>query len=129
MMEIIETDKYTLDIHYLEDMASLKRYQDGQLQLAQGRILGLEDMGKPVCVIPEGMAQEYGLRLGDSFHLRLGDKLLEPLCTFGAVAYSDLRYAENWTDQTFTVVGTYTESSLDRVSSEERFGYRDPPVG
>ena len=129
MMEIIETDKYTLDIHYLEDMASLKRYQDGQFQLAQGRILGLEDMGKPVCVIPEGMAQEYGLRLGDSFHLRLGDKLLEPLCTFGAVAYSDLRYAENWTDQTFTVVGTYTESSLDRVSSEERFwAYGDNAV-
>ena len=121
MMEIIETDKYTLDIHYLEDMASLKRYQDGQLQIAQGRILGMEDMGKNVCVIPEGMAREYGLRLGDSFHLRLGDKLLEPLCTFGAVAYSDLRYADNWTDQTFTVVGTYTESSLERVSSEERF--------
>ncbi len=129
MMEIIETDKYTLDIHYLEDMASLKRYQDGQLQLAQGRIRGLEDMGKPVCVIPEGMAQEYGLQLGDSFHLRLGDKLLEPLCTFGAVAFSDLRYAENWYDQTFTVVGTYTESSLDRVSSEERFwAYGDNAV-
>ena len=129
MIEIIETDKHTLDIHYLEDMASLKRYQDGQLQIAQGRILGLEDMGKNVCVIPEGMAQEYGLRLGDSFHLRLGDKLLEPLCTFGAVAYSDLRYAENWTDQTFTVVGTYSESSLERVSSEERFwAYGDNAV-
>ena len=129
MMEIIETDKYTLDVHYLEDMASLKRYQDGLLQIKQGRIIGLEDMGKNVCVIPEGMAQLYGLELGDSFRLELGDKLLEPLCTFGAVAYSDLRCAENWYDQNFTVVGTYTESSLDRVSSEERFwAYGDNAV-
>ena len=111
MMEIIKTDKYTLDVNYLEDMQSLKAYQEKQLLPTEGRMLTPEDSAAhaPVCVISKDLAKAYGLELGDTLHLKLGDKLLEQNAYFGAVAYSPMRYAENWTEQAFTIVGTFTE--------------------
>ena len=113
MMNIIETDKYTLDVNYLEDMESLQRYQEQQLLPTHGRMLTAEDSEerRPVCVISERLAETRGLGLGDTLHLELGDRLLEQNAFFGAVAYSPMRYAENWTEQDFTVVGTFTEGS------------------
>ncbi len=123
MMEIIETDKVTLDVHYAEEMQALRRYQEGKLLLMQGRLLTPEDTESrnPVCVIPESMAELNKLSLGDTLHLRLGDKILEQYAPFGAVAWSPLRYADNWTEQDFTIVGTYTELQLDRLSSEDQY--------
>ena len=123
MMEIIEADRYTLDVHYLEDMTNLRRYQEGQLQLAQGRPLTREDSENrvPVCAISEEMAQAYGLELGDTLRLKLGDKPLEQFYSMGAVAYSPQRYAENWTDGEFTVVGIYTDGGLKRLSTENLY--------
>ncbi len=111
MMEIIKTDKYTLDVHYLEDMQSLKAYQEKQLLPTEGRMLTPEDSTshEPVCVISENLAKSRGLELGDTLHLRLGDRLLEQNAYFGAVAYSPMRYAENWTGQDFVIIGTFTE--------------------
>ena len=122
MIEIIETDKYTLDVHYLEDTESLRPYQEGQLQAGQGRLLTKEDSEEhnPVCVIPEAMAKECGLEVGDTLHLRLGDKLLEQNFGFGAVAYSPQRLAENWAEETFTIVGTYLENDPYRMAQENR---------
>ncbi len=123
MMEIMEADRYTVDVHYLEDIRGVKRYQDGTLQSTRGRLLTREDSltHNPVCVIPESMAQRQGLQLGDTIRLRLGDKLLEQYVPMGAVGYSTLRYADNWTEQDFTVVGTFTEGGLNRLPVEESF--------
>ena len=123
MMEIMEADRYTLDVHYIEDMRSVKRYQDGSLQSTQGRMLTREDSlnRNPVCVIPESMAQRQGLELGDTLRLGLGDKLLEQYVPMGAVSYSALRYPEHWTEQEFTIVGTFTEGGLNRLPVEETF--------
>ncbi|MBR3059982.1 MAG: ABC transporter permease, partial [Oscillospiraceae bacterium] len=117
MIEIMEADRYTLDIHYLEDMDGVKRYQEGSVQATRGRMLSREDSleHNPVCVIPDNLAQRLGLELGDTLRLRLGDKLLEPFAPMGAVAYSTLRYADNWTEQDFTVVGTFAENGLNRL--------------
>ncbi|MBR5701496.1 MAG: type II toxin-antitoxin system mRNA interferase toxin, RelE/StbE family, partial [Oscillospiraceae bacterium] len=123
MMEIMEADRYTLDVHYLEDIRGIKRYQDGTLQSTRGRMLTREDSleHNPVCVIPESMAERQGLELGDTLRLRLGDKLLEQYVPMGAVGYSVPRYAENWTEQEFTIVGTFTEGGLNRLPVEESF--------
>ncbi len=122
LMQLMEQDKYTLDVHYLEDVESLRPYQEGQLQTGQGRLLTKEDSEthNPVCVIPEAMARERGLAVGDPLHLRLGDKLLEQNFGFGAVAYSMQRLAENWADETFTIVGTYLENDPYRMTQENR---------
>ena len=123
MIEIMEADRYTLDVHYLEDMNGVKRYQDGTLQSTRGRMLTREDSleHNPVCVIPESMAQRQGLELGDTLRLRLGDKLLEQYAPMGAVSYSTLRYPEHWTEQEFTIVGTFTEGGMKRLPVEETF--------
>ncbi len=131
MMEIIERDRYTLDVHYVEDMQTIKRYQEGKLLPVQGRMLTAEDSENhnPVCVIPESMAEAYGLGLGDTLHLELGDKLMEQYAPFGAVAWSPQRYAENWVGQDFTVVGTFTETGLLRLENEDQFwAYGDNAV-
>ena len=119
MMEIIERDRYTLDVHYMEDVSSLRRYQEGALQLARGRNLTAEDSENhdPVCMISEELAQAYGLDLGDTLPLELGDKLLPQFYSMGAVAYSPQRYAENWTEQTFTIVGIFTDGGLKRLKA------------
>ena len=123
MIEIMEADRYTLDVHYLEDINGVKRYQDGALQPTRGRLLTREDSleHNPVCIIPESMAQRLGLELGDAIRLKLGDKLLEQFAPMGAVAYSTLRYAEHWTEREFTIVGTFTEGGLNRLPSEDSF--------
>ena len=123
MIEIMEADRYTVDVHYLEDMRGIKRYQDGALQSTRGRLLTREDSleHNPVCIIPESMAQRQGLELGDTLRLQLGDKVLEQFVPMGAVAYSVPRYAENWTEQEFTIVGTFTEGGLTRLPAEETF--------
>ena len=123
MIEIMEADRYTLDVHYLEDIQGVKRYQDGAFQPTRGRMLTREDSleHNPVCVIPESMAKRLGLELGDTIRLKLADKLLEQYVPMGAVAYSILRYAENWTEQEFTIVGTFTEGGLNRLPTEETF--------
>ena len=123
MIEIMEADRHTLDVHYVEDMRGVKRYQDGTLQLTRGRMLTREDSlaHDPVCIIPESMAQRLGLELGDTIRLKLGDTLLEQFVPMGAVSYSTLRYPENWTEQTFTIVGTFTEGGLKRLPTEETF--------
>ena len=123
MIEIMEADRYTVDVHYLEDIRGIKRYQDGAFQPTRGRLLTREDSleHNPVCIIPESMAQRQGLDLGDTIRLKLGDKILEQYVPMGAVAYSVPRYAENWTEQEFTIVGTFTEGGLSRLPVEEYF--------
>ena len=123
IMQVMETDEYTLDVHYTEDMGNIRRYLEGKLLPVQGRMLVPEDTENrnPVCVIPDTFAEHYGLRLGDTLHLELGDKLLEQYAPMGAIAYSTERYAENWTGQDFTIVGTYAEMGLDKLSDEDQY--------
>ncbi|MBR5701345.1 MAG: type II toxin-antitoxin system YafQ family toxin, partial [Oscillospiraceae bacterium] len=123
IMQVMETDEYTLDVHYTEDMGNIRRYLDGKLLPVQGRMLAPEDTENrdPVCVIPDTFAEKYGLSLGDTLHLELGDKLLEQYAPMGAIAYSAERYAENWTGQDFTVVGTYAEMGLDKLADEDQY--------
>ena len=123
MIEVMEADRHTLDIHYVGDMQGIKRYQEGQLQLFRGRMLTREDSEQrtPVCIIPESMAARQGLEIGDTLHLKLGDRLLEPYIPMGAVAWSVPRYPDNWTEQDFTIVGTFAENGLNRLPVEETF--------
>ncbi len=123
MIEIMEADRHTLDIHYVGDMQGIKRYQEGQLQLFRGRMLTREDSERhnPVCIIPESMAARQKLEIGDTLHLKLGDRLMEQYIPMGAVAYSVPRYPDNWTDQDFTIVGTFAENGLNRLPVEETF--------
>ncbi len=131
LIEVTDADRKTLDVVYTGDMSSIKRYQDGKLMPVQGRMLTAEDTenGAPVCVIGENFAAAHGLKVGDRITLQLGDRLFEQYTALGAIAASPKRYAENFTEQTFEIVGTFFETGLGKLSDNDLFyAYSDNTV-
>lgn len=131
LIEVTNADRKTLDVVYTEDISSLKRYQDGKLLPVQGRMLTAEDTESrnPVCVIGDNFAAAHGLEVGDRITLQLGDRLFEQYAALGAIASSPKRFAENFTEQEFEIVGTFFEAGLNRLSDTELFwAYSDSTV-
>ena len=121
VIDVTERDVYTLDVIYTDEMRAIRHYQDGGLTLMEGRLLTADDTAekRPVCLVSAKFAERNFLKVGDELPLELGDKLLEQNVVLGAVAVSKARSSENWTRQTFTIVGTYAESGLERVREED----------
>ena len=109
LIQVINDDLRTYDVVYTSDMGSIRRVTQEQLLPVQGRFLTPEDEGTPVCVVSETMMKKLDLHLGDSFTLKLGNKLMEQYVPLGARAITRGRYADEWTEQTFTVVGSYQD--------------------
>jgi ABC-type lipoprotein release transport system permease subunit len=66
---------------------------------------------------------ENGLKLGDTVTLKLGNYLMEQYEPLGAVAVTQGRYATEWTEQTFTVVGTWQDTGGRRWQEQEHYSY------
>lgn len=109
LIEVTEADRRTFDVVYTDDMASIRRVTSGQITATQGRLLTPEDEGKNVCVVSEAFLAATGLRLGDSLTLKLGNVLMEQYAPLGAVAVTRGRYAAEWTEQSFTIVGAWQD--------------------
>ncbi len=109
LIQVINDDLHTFDVVYTSDMESIRRVTQEQLLPVQGRFLTPEDEGKPVCVVSETMMKKLDLHLGDEFTLKLGNKLMEQYVPVGARAITKGRYADEWTEQTFTIVGSYQD--------------------
>ena len=124
LIKITNDDMHTMDVVYAEDMRTIRRYQEGKFLLMDGRFLNEQDTAekKPVCVIADTFAETYGLKLGDTISLRLGDKLFENYAPVGAVASFRQRYAENFTEeQEFEIVGLYHEVGLETLKPGLRY--------
>ncbi|MBR6521694.1 MAG: ABC transporter permease [Oscillospiraceae bacterium] len=131
LIEVTNADRKTLDVVYIDEMSSIKRYQDDKLMPVQGRMLTAEDTenSTPVCVIGENFAAAHGLSVGDRITLQLGDRLFEQYTALGALAASPKRYADNFTEQEFEIVGTFFEAGLGKLSDKELFyAYSDNTV-
>ena len=111
LIQVTNDDLHTFDVVYTDDMASIRRAARDQLQLTQGRFLRPEDAGTPVCVVHENFLERTGLALGDSVTLRLGNYLMEQYMPLGALAVNRGRYATEWTEQSFTIVGAWKDVS------------------
>ncbi len=110
LIEVSDADRHTFDVVYTDDMASIRRVTQEQMTPVQGRFLGPADAGQPVCVVSEAFLERFGLRLGDTVTLRLGNYLMEQYAPLGAVAVTRGRYATAWTEkQSFTVVGSFAD--------------------
>ncbi len=109
LIEVTEADRRTFDVVYTDDMASIRRVMSGQITATQGRLLTPEDEGKNVCAVSEAFLAATGLRLGDSLTLKLGNVLMEQYAPLGAVAVTRGRYAAEWTEQSFTIVGAWQD--------------------
>jgi hypothetical protein len=129
LIEVSEADRHTFDVVYTDNMASIRRAAQEQLTAVQGRFLTPADAGSAVCVVSEALLERTGLRPGDSLRLKLGNVLMEQYAPLGAVAVTKGRYASEWTEQSFTVVGSYRDAGdgnwLDR---ELYWAYSDNTV-
>ena len=110
LMEVTDADTHTFDVVYTDDMSAIRRVQQNRLLCLEGRMIGAEDAGSPVCCVSSAYAEEYGVGLGDTVTLFLGDRLFEQYSILGAVACSEERYAENFTEyRDFTIVGIWED--------------------
>ena len=129
LIQVTNDDWHTLDVVYAGDMSVIRRATDLRFTPVQGRFLEPEDAGKPVCVVNEDFAAANGLGLGDTLRLKLGDYPMEQHVSLGAVASTRGRYADNWTEQEFTVIGTWRDVNQGNYLTEDYiWAYSDSTV-
>jgi hypothetical protein len=111
LIEITNADLHTFDIVYTGDMSSIMRFAEKNMLITAGRMLTDEDSANRnnVCVMNERYIAQNGLKIGDRITLKLGDKLFEQNAQLGAVAVVPERYADNFTEETFEIVGAYRD--------------------
>ena len=85
-IDMVNTDVRTFDVVYTKDMESIRFFADDTMQIVEGRSIRSYDAGKEICVISVEMATEFGLGVGDTLTLKLGNKLFEQYLNRGAVA-------------------------------------------
>ncbi len=111
LIQVTNDDLHTFDVVYADDMASIRRVARNQITAEQGRFLSPADAGNAVCVVSENFLERTGLGMGDTVTLKLGNYLMEQYQPLGALAITRGRYASEWTEQTFTIVGSWKDSS------------------
>jgi len=110
LIEMINADKYTFDIVYSNDMASIKRFSKNESQIIEGRLLAPTDYGSQVCVINNILAEKYGLAIGNRINIGLCDILHEQHVGLGTVsAGARGRYTTPVKEVELEIVGTYKE--------------------
>ena len=129
LIQVTNDDWHTLDVVYTGDMSVIRRVVDLRLVPAEGRFLGQEDEGKPLCVVNADFAVSNGLSIGDTLKLKLGDYAVEQHVGLGAVASTRGRYASNWTQHEFTIVGTWRDVNQGKYLTEDNnWAYSDATV-
>ena len=109
LIQVTEDDLHTFDVVYGDDMAAIPRVTEGRILCMEGRFLSPEDAGQPVCVVSTDFLETYGLSVGDTLTLELGNYLCEQYAPLGAVASTRGRYSTRFKTQTFTIVGAYLD--------------------
>lgn len=111
-INLIETDIYTFDVVYTQNMNAIRYFADGTLAITDGRRLNRQDYlnGSNVCVINHEVARVYGLEVGDTITLDLGNKLFEQYEGVGAIAAVPERLATEYTNVTLEIVGIWKDT-------------------
>ncbi len=109
LMQVTEDDLRTFDVVYGDDMAAIPRVAEGRIICMEGRFLTPADAGKPYCVVSTDLLEAYGLQVGDTLTLDLGNYLCEQYAPLGAVASTRGRYSTRFETRTFTIAGAYLD--------------------
>ena len=117
LVEIVNADVHTFDVVYTEDMASIMRFADHDMEITEGRALtredssgsAYEDNDTPPCVISGIVAENYKLGIGDFLTLNLGPELFEQYKGLGAIAFNRERYSPPVKTVTFEIIGIYED--------------------
>ncbi|MBQ8830223.1 MAG: hypothetical protein IJ017_01335 [Oscillospiraceae bacterium] len=120
-IELVETDMHTFDVVYTRDMDSIRYFNDGTIGIVEGRGLNGEDYanGSNVCVVNHEVARVYGLEIGDTITLDLGNKLFEQYEGIGAIAAVPDRMSTDYTEATLEIVGIYKDTRSARLRQND----------
>ncbi|MBQ8831596.1 MAG: ABC transporter permease [Oscillospiraceae bacterium] len=118
-INMVNTDIHTFDVVYTKDMESIRFFADETMQIVDGRSIRPSDAGKEICVISVEMAEEFGLAVGDTLTLKLGDKLFEQYLNRGAVAVVPECVSDSYTEVTLEIVGTYIDVRGEWLANDD----------
>lgn len=122
-IDSVNARRCTFDVVYTENTGSIRYFSDRTIGISEGRGITPEDTkhGRNVCVIHHDMAMEHGLSVGDTFTLKLGDKLFEQYMAKGAISVSPETEAENLTEVQLEIVGIFKDTRKDEIMSDDPF--------
>ena len=109
LIQVTNDDVHTFDVVYGDDMAAQRRVAEGRIVCEEGRFITPADAGQPVCVVNVDLLNAYGLKVGDSITLDLGNYLSEQYAPLGAVASVRERQNTAYRTQTFTIIGAWRD--------------------
>ena len=121
LIRVTNDDVHTFDVVYCDDMTAQRRAAGGYIVCEDGRFLTPADAGQAVCVVNADVLDAYGLKVGDSLTLDLGNYLSEQYAPLGAVASTRGRQSTEYTRQTFTIVGAWRDLSEGNHTFRDRF--------
>ena len=109
LIQVTDDDLHTFDVVYTDDMAAIRGVAAERIVCEDGRFITSADAGQPVCVVNESVLKSFGLEIGDKLTLRLGNYLCEQYAPLGAVASNRGRYSTQFTEQEFTIIGSWRD--------------------
>jgi len=122
-IDLINDDRHTFDMIYTDDMSSIIRFSEGEMDIIEGRALTPEDTenNAQICVVNEMFMRKNDLNIGDKITLRLGDMLLNQNAAIGTPSYIQERRPQNWTTVELEIVGVYDDMDSLRITHENPF--------
>ncbi len=121
LIQVTNDDVHTFDMVYTGDMAAIRRVAQGRIVCEEGRFLTPADEGQPVCMVNTDVLEAYGLKVGDTLTLDLGNYLCEQYAPLGAVASTQGRHATEFTRQEFTIVGSWRDLNEGKHAQRELY--------
>ncbi len=121
LIRVTNEDVHTFDVVYTDDITAQRRAADGRIVCEEGRFITPEDAGQPVCVVNADLLDAYGLNVGDTITLDLGNYLSEQYAPLGAVASARGRQNTAYTTQTFTIIGAWRDINEGNHPFRERY--------
>ena len=121
LIRVTNDDVHTFDVVYTDDIIAQRRAADGRIVCEEGRFITPDDAGSPVCVVNTDLLDAYGLNVGDTITLELGNYLSEQYAPLGAVASSRGRQNTTYTTQTFTIIGAWRDINEGNHPFRDRY--------
>ena len=129
LINMINSDKYTLDVVYTEDMNNIFRFNEGDMAISEGFMLTPKDIGTNKCVINYNFAIMNELKVGDFISINLCDKLFDQHAGLGAVAYTRERYAEPVKSVELEIIGLYVDLDINTKREDNPYwSYSDNTI-
>lgn len=120
-VDAINHNKYVYDIRYVSDMRSIGSINSQKILISEGRLFTAEDTD--VCVVSADFLKEYGLSVGDSISIQLGDQSYHDFLGAFAETYTEdgkqIIYPEKIPEYVktvkLTIAGAYADADKNSV--------------